>query len=101
MAFEDFEREDESDIMDELKEPQERRGTNIVHTMTSEEYSEYCKKYKKMEKRICRECGSEMVLRSGQYGSFFGSSKFPNCKYTEGLMRQYYSIFLVMPFFNK
>ena len=30
----------------------------------------------------CPKCGSSMILRSGQYGNFFGCSRFPNCRGT-------------------
>ena len=29
---------------------------------------------------VCPLCGAPMVLRSGQYGKFYGCSKFPKCK---------------------
>lgn len=32
--------------------------------------------------RICPKCGSEMVLRSGRHGRFYGCSRFPYCKGT-------------------
>ena len=31
---------------------------------------------------ICPRCGKSLVLRSGQYGEFFGCSGYPNCKFT-------------------
>ena len=77
----------EIDAMDQLIEAWERRGSNIVQTMSKEEYLEYCKKYKRMEKRICKQCGSEMIIRKGQFGEFFGCSKFPKCRYTENILR--------------
>lgn len=87
MAFDDYERVDESGIMDELREPWERKGSNIAHLMNQQEYREYCEKYKRLEKRICPKCEKSMVLRKGQYGEFFGCSGYPSCKYTEGLLR--------------
>ncbi len=35
------------------------------------------------EKKICPECGEEMVLREGKYGKFWGCSGYPECKHTE------------------
>lgn len=29
----------------------------------------------------CPKCGSELVLRSGKYGSFYGCTKYPKCKF--------------------
>ena len=31
----------------------------------------------------CPECGSEMVVRRGRYGTFFACSNYPGCKYTK------------------
>jgi len=31
---------------------------------------------------ICPRCNSELVLRHGKYGGFYGCSNYPNCKYT-------------------
>jgi len=30
----------------------------------------------------CPRCGGNLVLRNGTYGSFYGCSNYPNCKYT-------------------
>ena len=34
---------------------------------------------------ICPRCGSKLVLRHGKYGSFFGCSKFPKCKFKKNI----------------
>lgn len=31
---------------------------------------------------ICPRCGGKLVKRTGKYGSFYGCSNFPHCKYT-------------------
>ncbi len=31
----------------------------------------------------CEQCGADMVLRSGRYGSFFACSRFPECNFTK------------------
>ena len=33
--------------------------------------------------RCCPRCGSILVKRSGRFGSFWGCSQYPNCRYTE------------------
>lgn len=35
------------------------------------------------ERRICKKCGSKLVVRTGNSGDFYGCSKFPKCRYTE------------------
>ena len=36
-------------------------------------------------KLICPECGAELKKREGRYGSFYGCSSFPRCKYTRNI----------------
>ena len=31
---------------------------------------------------ICPQCGGRLVLRNGRYGSFYGCSNYPNCRFT-------------------
>jgi len=38
---------------------------------------------KKDKKKTCPECGSEMVLRNGKYGKFYGCTSYPDCDHTE------------------
>ena len=33
--------------------------------------------------RMCPQCGSELLLRSGRFGEFIACSGYPKCKYTE------------------
>ena len=35
------------------------------------------------EERICPKCGSELKLRSGRFGEFWGCTGYPACRYTE------------------
>ncbi len=41
------------------------------------------KKLKGDEKKVCPECGEEMVVREGKYGKFWGCSGYPDCDHTE------------------
>ena len=36
-----------------------------------------------MSKNRCPECGSPVLLKVGKYGTFFGCSNFPKCRFTE------------------
>ncbi|WP_411197804.1 topoisomerase DNA-binding C4 zinc finger domain-containing protein [Segatella copri] len=31
---------------------------------------------------VCPQCGGQLVLRKGRYGSFYGCSNYPKCKFT-------------------
>lgn len=31
---------------------------------------------------VCPQCGGQLVLRQGRYGSFYGCSNYPKCKFT-------------------
>lgn len=35
-----------------------------------------------VSKGICPQCGGKLVFRSGKYGSFYGCSNYPRCRYT-------------------
>jgi len=35
---------------------------------------------------ICPKCGSEMLLKKGKYGSFYGCYKYPKCKFTKNII---------------
>lgn len=36
----------------------------------------------------CEKCGSDMVLRTGKFGSFYACSRYPDCKFTKARMRE-------------
>ncbi len=35
-----------------------------------------------LQKGVCPRCGGKLVERSGKYGTFFGCSNYPKCKFT-------------------
>ncbi len=36
----------------------------------------------------CEKCGSDMVLRTGKFGSFYACSRYPECRFTKAKMRE-------------
>ena len=36
----------------------------------------------------CEKCGSDMVLRSGKFGTFYACSRYPECKFTKARVRE-------------
>lgn len=49
-----------------------------VHNVRGQIY----KSYVAVSNGYCPRCGGKLVLRSGQYGNFYGCSNYPRCKYT-------------------
>ena len=45
-------------------------------------YQSVSEKQFKMENLICPKCNSELKLREGKYGKFYGCSNYPKCKFT-------------------
>jgi len=39
---------------------------------------------------ICPDCGSELVIKQGKSGSFFGCANYPNCQYTRAVVEHEY-----------
>ncbi|WP_443089649.1 topoisomerase DNA-binding C4 zinc finger domain-containing protein [Zunongwangia sp. HGR-M22] len=35
--------------------------------------------------KICPRCQSELLLKEGRYGNFYGCSNYPKCTYTKNL----------------
>ena len=38
---------------------------------------------RKVKSGICPKCGGELIMRSGKYGTFYGCSNYPKCRFTE------------------
>ncbi len=36
----------------------------------------------------CEKCGSDMVLRTGKFGSFYACTRYPDCKFTKARVRE-------------
>lgn len=63
-------------------------GCNLNDDGTCKNCQVNQKIYKRLKKYIekepkCPVCNSDMVLRTGKYGKFYGCSKFPYCKGTK------------------
>ena len=82
--------EDKPDVFDESKKKEIYeyiknkqfigKEARLEHKQNVIQYKE---KIETMEKqKICPYCKSELVLRNGKNGKFYGCSKFPKCRYT-------------------
>ena len=38
-----------------------------------------------ISEKTCPKCGSQLKLRNGIYGEFYGCTGFPACRYTENI----------------
>ena len=53
----------------------DRSHVNNIYAAKAEEYN-------KVALGICPKCGGSLVMRSGKYGTFYGCSNYPRCKFT-------------------
>ena len=57
---------------------------NLHQDISNKEHVKNIKKMQEnIEHNICPRCGSELVLRQGNNGSFYGCSNYPKCKFTK------------------
>lgn len=78
------------EVMDEHKVNQIYEAIkilNIKDKTVKKEHISRIKNYKKEEKKKCPQCQSELILRSGKYGKFWGCSDYPKCKYTKQISK--------------
>lgn len=54
--------------------------SNIEHVQNIKKSAKEAER--KIQAGICPKCGGQLVQRHGAYGSFWGCSNYPNCKYT-------------------
>ena len=43
-----------------------------------------------MKHPVCAQCGSEMVVKTGIYGKFWGCMTWPKCDYTKSIRNRSY-----------
>lgn len=55
-------------------------AVRAIHKANAIAYQEKLEELK--QQKICPYCRGNLVLRNGKYGSFYGCSNYPKCKYT-------------------
>ena len=60
---------------------------NVRETIDDKTHIDNLKSIKKQKQDainsgVCPKCGGRLVLRNGKYGSFYGCSNYPKCKFT-------------------
>jgi len=56
-----------------------------MNQLCYEEMGKLMKEHPEKEEiiRNCPVCGSELILRKGKFGMFYGCSGFPGCRFTQ------------------
>jgi len=54
----------------------------------AEEQAETAQKAPVIADFKCEKCGSDMVLRTGKFGTFYACSRYPECKFTKARVRE-------------
>ncbi|MBQ3219167.1 MAG: NERD domain-containing protein [Clostridia bacterium] len=67
--------------VEQMQEAYQKLMSAKVDISTSEHVNNIKQQQKGIENGICPRCGAKLVLRDGKYGSFWGCSKFPRCKF--------------------
>jgi len=62
--------------------------TAPAHEETAEAEEQEEKKAPVVADFKCEKCGSDMVLRTGKFGSFYACSRYPECKFTKARVRE-------------
>lgn len=55
--------------------------TKIQQHKRSVQYRQY-RAQSLIQQGVCPKCGGQLILRHGRYGSFYGCSNYPKCKFT-------------------
>lgn len=55
--------------------------TKLKRHIQNTKYRQYSS-LNKIKQGVCPRCGGRLVLRKGKYGSFYGCSNYPKCKFT-------------------
>lgn len=63
----------------------ETPNTRIEHMKYVNQIKEQKRREEEYDGDTCLRCGSPLVLRHGQYGSFYGCLRYPSCKYTRNV----------------
>ena len=63
--------------LSDMSGPDKAAKKNHVHHARTQAYKSECAE----RSLVCPRCGANLVLRRGQYGSFYGCTGYPRCKY--------------------
>lgn len=74
----------ESNVQEVIKLLTEKNVRNLVDNKTHiyNIYATQNELNRKVQSGICPKCGGTLLLRNGRYGSFYGCSNYPKCKFT-------------------
>ena len=76
-----FTHEQVQDFSDKIQQAAiQEKGTNRRHVENVR--SNVYNRQQAINQGICPRCGGRLVLRHGRYGSFYGCSNYPSCRFT-------------------
>lgn len=61
------------------------RNTIINNFNISNSNTEFSDNIVTNNQKVCPRCGKNLIRREGKNGSFYGCSKYPECRYTENI----------------
>ena len=69
--------------VEQMKTAYQKLLTQKVDISTREHVQNIRSQQNKVKNNICPRCNGQLVFRIGKYGSFWGCSNYPNCKFTK------------------
>ncbi len=73
-------------ILIEDKKVKKRIRKQHVQTIQINRKEKVKKEKESIQQKACPKCKWELSLKTGKYGSFYGCSNFPKCRYTKKVL---------------
>ena len=67
-----------------IKDTEDYSSVEEDHIRNVQSIKQHKEQAKHQTGTTCPYCGSPLVLRNGQYGRFYGCTRYPDCRYTKG-----------------
>ena len=68
-----------------VQEKKEKRGNGVKHKERGHQNRKerLLKEKESIRQSICARCNGKLTLKRGKYGTFYGCSNFPKCRFTK------------------
>lgn len=67
--------------------PTEIVKQSMTESLEMKKYQMKVEERVSVEREICPKCGNEMLIKRGEYGSFYGCSNYPTCRSTKKIRK--------------